>query len=113
MRRKSCGLCGSSGLRPLFVKDGYPIVRCGACTLTQLGVELQRTELEDLYGEDYFSGSVFHEYLEEREARIASGSAAARTLARLARGRLLDVGAAAGFFLKAAAEHFDVTGVEL
>jgi len=111
--RSRCALC-QGGLEPLFDKDGYPICRCGSCGLVQVGASLSRDELEQIYGEEYFSSEVFHDYVAERDARVEAGRAAARTLTRLVpAGRLLDVGCAAGFFLEAASAHFDVTGVEL
>ena len=75
---------------------------------------LTRHELEQIYGEEYFSSEVFHDYVAEREVRVEAGRAAAGTLSRLIpAGRLLDVGCAAGFFLEAASAHYHVTGVEL
>jgi SAM-dependent methyltransferase len=101
-------------LRPLFEKNGYPICRCRSCTLVQVGTVLSREELEQIYGEEYFSSEVFHDYVAEREVRVEAGRAAAATLSRLVpTGRLLDVGCAAGFFLEAASAHYHATGVEL
>ena len=112
-RRSRCALC-AGGLEPLFEKDGYPICRCRSCRLVQVGVAVGRHELEQIYGEEYFSSEVFHDYVAEREVRVEAGRAAARALAQLVpRGRLLDVGCAAGFFLEAASAHYEVTGVEL
>jgi SAM-dependent methyltransferase len=109
-----CLLCGAGETAQLFDKDGYPIVRCRSCGLVQVGLELDRDQLEQIYGEAYFTDEVFHDYLSEREVRVASGAVAARALARLVpAGRLLDVGCAAGFFLEAASAHYDVTGVEI
>jgi SAM-dependent methyltransferase len=111
--RSDCALCGG-GLRPLFDKDGYPICRCRSCSLVQVGAVLSREELEQIYGEEYFSSEVFHDYVAEREVRVEAGRAAVGTLSRLVPdGRLLDVGCAAGFFLEAASARYDVTGVEL
>jgi SAM-dependent methyltransferase len=113
-QRRVCALCGDAKLKQLFDKDGYRICRCGSCGLLQVGTVLGRNDLEEIYGEEYFSSDVFHDYLGQRRVRVESGTTAAATLARLVpRGRLLDVGCAAGFFLEAAARHYDVTGIEL
>lgn len=112
-RRSECALCAGA-LEPLFDKDGYPICRCRSCGLVQVGAALSRDELEQIYGEEYFSSEVFHDYVAERDIRVEAGRAAVRTLAQLVpAGRLLDVGCAAGFFLEAASAHYEVTGVEL
>jgi SAM-dependent methyltransferase len=112
--RKACALCAGTPLRLLFEKDGWPIARCKSCSLVQVDSELERGELEDIYGEAYFTEDVFHDYLAERDVRLESGAAFTRTLTKIApEGRLLDVGCAAGFFLEAARRHYDVTGVEL
>jgi len=111
--RSECALC-TGALEHLFEKDGYPICRCRSCGLVQVGAVLSRDELERIYGEEYFSSEVFHDYVAEGDIRVEAGRAAARTLARLVpAGRLLDVGCAAGFFLEAASAHYEVTGVEL
>jgi len=112
-RRSECALCAGA-LEPLFDKDGYPICRCRSCGLVQVGSAPSLDELEQIYGEEYFSSEVFHDYVAERDARVEAGRAAARTLAQLIpSGRLLDVGCAAGFFLEAASARYEVTGVEL
>jgi SAM-dependent methyltransferase len=98
----------------LFVKDGFPIARCTACRLVYVDAQIDQVELQSRYGADYYGGGVFHDYLGEREERIAAGRRYSETLARMQpSGRLLDVGCAAGFFLEAAASRWDVTGVEL
>jgi SAM-dependent methyltransferase len=113
--RTSCALCGGTDRTHLFDKDGYPIARCRGCGLVQVDVELDRAELEQIYGEDYFTKEqVLYDYVADRDARLASGARVAQALARVRPGgRLLDVGCAAGFFLAPAAKHYDVTGVEI
>ena len=112
--RETCALCGSAERQGLFDIDGYPIARCRSCTLVQVDVDPERRELEQIYDEDYFRSEVFHDYIGEREVRVAAAAEATQTLARMVPdGRLLDVGCAAGFFLEAASRVYDVTGIEL
>jgi SAM-dependent methyltransferase len=113
--RTACALCGAIDRTRLFEKDGYPIARCRACGLVQVDTELDRAELEEIYGEDYFTKEqLLYDYVSDRDARLESGATVARALARVRPGgRLLDVGCAAGFFLAPAARHYDVTGVEI
>jgi SAM-dependent methyltransferase len=111
----ACALCGAAARTRLFDKDGYPIARCRSCGLVQVDVELGREELEKIYGEEYFTEEeLLHDYVAEREIRLESGARVAHALTKVVPGgRLLDVGAAAGFFLEPASRHYDVTGVEI
>lgn len=110
----ACAVCQAAEPLHLFEKNGYPIMRCRSCGLVQVGTRPSAAELAELYDEAYFTDDVFHDYVGEREIRLASGADLAQTLAAIVpSGRLLDVGCAAGFFLAAAREHYDVTGVEL
>ena len=109
-----CPLCGEARREPLFAKDGWPIARCPACGLVYVDAALDRAAIEAIYGPDYYAGEAFGDYLGERDARLASGRARVELLASLVgHGRLLDVGCAAGFFLHAASERYEVTGVEV
>jgi 2-polyprenyl-3-methyl-5-hydroxy-6-metoxy-1,4-benzoquinol methylase len=111
--KSGCPLCGEARRAHLFAKDGYPIVRCSRCGLVFVDAEISTAELESRYGEQYYTGGVFHDYIGERAERIASARVHCDLLAQLEpRGRLLDVGCAAGFFLEAAATRWEVTGVE-
>ena len=95
-------------------KDGFAIVRCRACGLVYVDADMQSADLVERYGAEYYGGTVFHDYLGEREERLAGARQQCGLLARLQpSGRLLDVGCATGFFLEAASRTWDVTGVEL
>lgn len=95
-------------------KDGFAIVRCGGCRLVYVDAEREAQEIESTYDAEYFTGGVFHDYIGEREERVASGRALCEMVRRAQpAGRLLDVGCAAGFFLEASRPFFQVTGVEL
>jgi 2-polyprenyl-3-methyl-5-hydroxy-6-metoxy-1,4-benzoquinol methylase len=112
--RESCALCGSRERQRLFHVDGYPIARCRSCGLVQVDADFERRDLEQIYDENYFTSEVFHDYIGEREVRVAAGAETTEILERIVpSGQLLDVGCAAGFFLKAASRVYDVTGVEL
>jgi SAM-dependent methyltransferase len=112
--KPACSLCGEPGRLALFRKDGYGIVRCAECGLVYVDLDVDSGAMEARYGADYYGGGVFDDYLGQREERIASARRHCDVIAPLARpGRLLDVGCAAGFFLQAASERWDVTGVEL
>ncbi len=120
----SCPTCGHSETRPYFVKHtpagAYAIVRCAQCGLLYLDDRPSAEALAQLYQSPaYFEADArgyASDYLQQRGAIERE---AARRLAVLegrlgGRGRLLDIGCAAGFFLAAArARGWDVRGVEV
>lgn len=120
-QHRACPVCGQAAPVPLFVKDGYTLVRCGGCGCVYVGEDPASIDFDALYGEAYYTGgseAVFADYVGQEAARRAH---ARRKLAvlrwlppRIPRsGRLLDVGCAAGFFLAEARAHYTVQGVEL
>lgn len=110
----ACRVCGATERQRLLSKNGLPIVRCLSCGLVYVDAQIDTAELAERYGAAYYGGDVFHDYLGERDERVAGARNQCELLAQLQpAGRLLDVGCAAGFFLHAASERWDVTGVEL
>ncbi|MFO0569578.1 MAG: class I SAM-dependent methyltransferase [Polyangiaceae bacterium] len=111
-----CPLCGGRGLERRFAKSGFFIVRCERC-----GVELAwplpgGAEVESIYADPgYFSGAEY--YLDYVAHEANHRRLARRVLARLGPSgrapRLLDVGAAAGFFLDEARKvGWSAVGIE-
>jgi SAM-dependent methyltransferase len=91
-------------------KDGFDLMRCPTCRLLMREMLPLEDDLPEIYAADYFrhEGGVaangYADYI--RDAQL-HGSTARRRLAWIARyaaskGRLLDVGAAAGFFVREA-----------
>jgi SAM-dependent methyltransferase len=118
---RACPVCAAADPALSFVKDGHSMVECRACGCLYVGEALASIDFDTLYGEAYYKGgdkAVFADYTGQAAARRAH---ARRKLAWLRhvpptiarRGRLLDVGCAAGFFLAEAAAHYEVQGVEL
>jgi len=113
----TCPICNQSGRR-WREKSGFEILRCDACHNGFLAAESIPNDLEDLYSREYFEG--------DRIAGYPSYLADAALLERnfeqrmawlngfVEPGRVLDVGTAYGFFLKAAkAAGWDAMGVEI
>jgi len=120
-----CIVCGNGV--PLqsaiqFRKDGFEIARCCSCGLlfrTELPTE---EELLQIYDDSYFcsaaddtSGQGYYDYIGGSELHRQT---ARRRLERLERveepGRLLDVGAAAGFFLAEAVDRgWEARGIDI
>ena len=121
----TCPICGGAidrrdDLR--VVKDGYPIVRCRTCGVLCRAELPGDDELPGLYAADYFTASAgevgaqgYADYLRDEPNHRATARARLRLLARYAtRGRLLDVGCAAGFFAdEARLDGWEVEGVDL
>ena len=113
----TCPLCGGASSRWLL-KNQLPIQRCAACENRFLAPGDVPADLESLYTAEYFAGGEATGYptyqqdapmlernFAERVRRIAGWRAP---------GRILDVGAAYGYFVKAAREAgWQASGVEL
>jgi len=97
-----CPVCNGASQRR-FERRGYWIRECGTCGHRFAELEDDGGHLVRTYGDHYFHGDPagYPNYLEEGELLVAHG----RRYARLVRqymnpGRLLDVGAAAGYVMK-------------
>lgn len=97
------------------------MVRCSCCKLLYVGEDPATIDFDALYGEAYYRGgsdAVFVDYVGQEAARRAQARRKLAVLRHLPprvprRGRLLDVGCAAGFFLAEAQRFYEVQGVEL
>lgn len=98
-----CPLCQSES-RFAFEAKGYPLLDCTACGHRFAGIDADAAHVAEVYGDDYFSGggAGYSDYLAEGEMLNLRGRMYARKIARFAsrKGRMLDVGAAAGFILR-------------
>jgi SAM-dependent methyltransferase len=117
----ACATCGGTTTAPLMRKHGLPISRCSACGLVFASPRLPADEIWKRYSPDYF----WKEYLPA--LGVVDGAfdlvhfdhRYSYTLQLLAqqlggKGRLLEIGCGAGFFLKAAERNgWDVHGLEL
>ena len=118
---RPCVVCSAPAPTLQFGKDGYDMVRCGACGCLYVGQDPAGIDFATLYGADYYGGgsdAVFADYVGQEAARRAHARRKLALLRHLPpriarRGRLLDVGCAAGFFLVEARAHYEVQGVEL
>ena len=116
-----CPVCAGCGSTPLFERDGYPLVRCAGCSTVFVASDPAAIDFETLYGESYYRGghdATFADYTGEEAARRRSARRHLLAMRWLQpglprRGRLLDVGCAAGFFLAEARRWYEVQGVEL
>ncbi|MEZ4737208.1 MAG: class I SAM-dependent methyltransferase [Caldilineaceae bacterium] len=102
-----CPLC-SGPTRLLFHKESYPIHGCTSCRHRFAALVPDSNHVRRIYNEAYFygGGAGYPDYLGEATLLTAHGRRYADLLrAYLPPGRLLDVGAAAGFVLQGLVER--------
>ena len=119
--RVACALCGADDTRPRYHKFGLDVVQCNRCRLVYANPRLTTESLFQRYSEDYF----WDEYLRGLEIGRDGSVDPARfavhhhpllhffDMYHPPPGRLLEVGAAAGLFMKSAqTAGWEVHGVE-
>ena len=109
----ACRVCSNERARVKYQISGYDVLECTKCDLQ---FHTGTVESEKLYSEEYFSGDVYADYIGERDKRIKDFAGHVRTINDHvpSRGDLLEIGCAAGFFLKNAQDDgWRVKGVEV
>jgi SAM-dependent methyltransferase len=97
--------------------NGFPIVRCDTCGLVFVGTVVNAEDLITLYDEGYYEGADamgYHGYSDaEGRKRHHDRTLLDEIEKRCARGRLLEIGCAYGYFLDEARKRgWGVRGVE-
>jgi SAM-dependent methyltransferase len=103
---RACVVCGGA-VEHALRKDGYELVRCTSCGLLMRRVLPPPQELEAIYAPDYFTYDPQHpvdgyaDYIGDAERHRQTARRRLALIERFTAGRgaLLDVGAAAGFFV--------------
>lgn len=111
-----CPVCGGAG-RPWRTLRAHLLFDCGLCTHRWSEPGDVVGHVERNYGDDYFhgGGAGYVDYLGQRDLQVERGRRYGALLRRHAPagGRLLDVGAAAGFVLRGfVAAGWEGTGLE-
>jgi SAM-dependent methyltransferase len=113
----SCPNCGGTDIdSSFFVKNGYTLARCSECGLAYVTNPPTDAELEHLYSFESGYHVDFRDDPKEIEHRFALAKRQYEAIARHHQtpGRCLDIGAAAGFFVKTAQDNgWDAHGIEL
>ena len=109
-RPGGCELCGQTGaMEPLYPEQD--IVRCPVCGLVGFAGS---APVEELYTHEYFSGGEYYDYVADKPILQRNFRRRISELRRLVpSGRLLEIGAAHGFFLELAQSHWGVRGFEI
>jgi hypothetical protein len=117
----SCVVCGGA-LRSASRKDGFELVSCVTCGMLMRRMLPAPEELDEIYAPEYFTYSAenpvdgYADYLGDAERHREAARRRLSLLGRLtsSRGRLLDVGAAAGFFVdEALRAGWEAEGVDI
>jgi hypothetical protein len=116
-----CQLCGSAERSTNFRDGPFEVVTCSGCGLVYVTPRLQGQALVDVYGEGYWKSDNpkqrgYADYARESALYLRTFEKRMALVQRWIpqRARILDVGCAAGYFLRTAQRHgHDVHGVEL
>jgi SAM-dependent methyltransferase len=115
-----CPICNNMVSVPVLVRYGYTIARCAACDTLHVSPIPPDEVLQAQYQDPgYFSGQEeqgYYNYADMRKALLPHFKRRLRVInSRLpARGRLLDFGCAAGYFLEVArSDGWQIAGVEV
>lgn len=117
----SCQLCGS-GARELKFRDGaFSVFTCKDCGLVYVTPRLRADVLADVYNEEYWKSDNpklrgYADYARESKLYLKTFRKRMALVSRYlpAQGKVLDVGCAAGYFLRVVHEQgHDVQGVEV
>ena len=110
-----CPLCKDATVLEGQVR-GYPLRRCSTCGHRYFSVDLGPQHIAKVYNDGYFfdGGDGYLDYSASRDVLLAQGCYYGRLLKRFVRpGRLIDVGAAAGFLTSGfRQEGWDAFGIE-
>lgn len=99
----NCINCPGNNLMVRFIKNGYPIIHCMDCDHLFTDFEPTQQDINQIYSDDYFyNGKVgYDDYTLEKEMLIKRGEYYANKMSKyMIPGKVLDIGAAAGFLLK-------------
>lgn len=118
---ESCALCGGTERTVRFSEPPFSVVRCDACGLVYVTPRLRPDVLPEVYGDDYWrsdepSARGYADYAKDAPLYLKTFEKRLDFVERHAprRGRALDVGCAAGFFLKVLRDRgWQADGVEL
>jgi len=97
----NCPICNQSS-SPIHKIQGYTILACQKCGHQFIPKLHHPNEIEKIFDDSYFFGDVeYSDYLHNNQTLVKQGEWYAKLLHSYCKpGRLLDVGAAAGFLLK-------------
>jgi len=117
----TCQLCGSTDREEKFRDGPYTVYTCGGCGLVYVSPRLTGQALLDVYNETYWKSDNpkergYADYASESKLYLKTYQKRMKLVSKWLpdNARILDVGCAAGYFLRIAQQRgHDVHGVEL
>jgi SAM-dependent methyltransferase len=113
-----CSCCGTLVSQRIFNKSGFDYYKCHKCGL--VFIYPIPKNIDSVYSEDYFSGASkgfgYTDYDRDKEAMLDTFVSYLELLEKLypQKGRLLDIGAASGYFMKLAQDRgWQVQGIDI
>jgi 2-polyprenyl-3-methyl-5-hydroxy-6-metoxy-1,4-benzoquinol methylase len=106
-----CLVCGHTSSVPYAEKNAYKVMKCSGCGTLFLDPLPDSEQVAKLYSQDYFGGATKgHGYVDYDVDKEAMRSVFVNHIKKFERilgqkGKLFDVGAATGFFIKIAHDH--------
>lgn len=120
LEKIECPLCHSELFKKLYPKSYNRIVKCISCNLIYTNPRLKKKYLKHLYSEEYFNNNNsthfgYENYLADEEKIVKTFEQRVKKIEKyIKREKLLDIGCATGFFMKAASSRgWKVEGVEI
>src|SRR5262245_46985513 len=109
-----CIFCGDVGTSPYHTENGYHAVCCNGCGLVFVTPRPSETAMKHLY-EGQETKIDLARQIRNVEAAVAEAQKSLALIRKYRRtGRILEIGSAAGYFLREAArEGFEATGIDL
>lgn len=112
-----CQVCGDVRTHEIvYTVEKYPICRCSVCGVGR--VDVDGFDPSQYYDDGYFSGKYKHAYIDYLGNKEVISREFKKTVDFIrsvgpARGKLLEIGCAYGFFLQQAKRHYEVYGAEI
>jgi SAM-dependent methyltransferase len=115
LKQVDCPICGCNNSADFAFQDGFKIVRCNICGLVYVNPRRDVQAISEFFAQEYINSQerVEVDFISYREASLRREASLIKKLYPQG-GRLLDVGAASGFFLNqfSGDPKWQVEGVE-
>lgn len=107
---KSCIICGSDRFSPYWKS----LKICSNCGHVTADIEVNNLSFEEIYGEDYFSGGEYLDYIKDKKIFKKNFKRRLDIIFEYCTGgNLIEIGCAHGFFLDLAEEYFNTKGFDI